>query len=46
MTDRIDTGAVEVLDLAGTTIAVRRRGDPGGRPMLPWHALGSETSGA
>lgn len=46
MTDRIDTGAVEVLDLASTTIAVRRWGDPGGRPMLLWHALGSETSGA
>jgi pimeloyl-ACP methyl ester carboxylesterase len=46
MTDRIDTGAVELLDLAGTTIAVRRWGDPGGRPMLLWHALGSETSGA
>jgi pimeloyl-ACP methyl ester carboxylesterase len=46
MTDRIDTGAAEVLDLAGSTIAVRRWGDPGGRPMLLWHALGSETSGA
>jgi pimeloyl-ACP methyl ester carboxylesterase len=46
MTDRIDTGAIELLDLAGTTVAVRRWGDAGGRPMLLWHALGSETSGA
>jgi pimeloyl-ACP methyl ester carboxylesterase len=46
MTARIDTGAVELLDLGGTTIAVRRWGDPDGRPMLLWHALGSELSGA
>jgi pimeloyl-ACP methyl ester carboxylesterase len=46
MTARIDTGAVELLDLAGTAIAVRRWGDPDGRPMLLWHALGSELSGA
>ncbi|HEX4698523.1 MAG TPA: alpha/beta hydrolase [Actinomycetes bacterium] len=46
MTARIDTGTVELLDLAGTTLAVRRWGDPGGRPVLLWHALGSELSGA
>ena len=46
MTARIDTGAVELLDLAGTTIAVRRWGDRAGQPVLIWHALGSELSGA
>jgi pimeloyl-ACP methyl ester carboxylesterase len=46
MTARIDTGAVELLDLAGTAIAVRRWGDPGGQPVLLWHVLGSEASGA
>jgi pimeloyl-ACP methyl ester carboxylesterase len=46
MTARTDTGAVELLDLAGATLAVRRWGDPGGRPVLLWHALGSETSAA
>ena len=46
MTGRIDTGAVRLLDLAGTTLAVRQWGDPAGRPVLLWHALGSETSGA
>jgi pimeloyl-ACP methyl ester carboxylesterase len=46
MTAQIDTGAVQLLDLAGTTIAVRTWGDPGGRPVLLWHALGSEISGA
>jgi pimeloyl-ACP methyl ester carboxylesterase len=46
MTSRIDTGTVELLDLDGTTLAVRRWGDPAGRPVLIWHALGSEISGA
>ena len=40
------TGRVELVTVGGATLAVRHWGDPEGRPIVFWHALGSVISGA
>jgi pimeloyl-ACP methyl ester carboxylesterase len=40
------TGALRELTVEGGRLAVREWGEPGGRPLLFWHPLGTVTSGA
>ena len=40
------TASVREVEVGGTTLAVREWGDPGGRAILFWHALGPAMSAA